>query len=64
MSASIPAADLSPGDVLMLSDYPIDLIDVDHSHPRVTWLRWSVCEKDVMCVSKDTLMTVLNYSDV
>ena len=64
MTRPIPASDLSPGDVLMLSDYPIDLIEVDHSHPRVTWIRWSVCEKDVMCVSSDTLMTVLNATDV
>jgi len=62
MSKVVAAGNLSPGDVLMLSDYPIDLIEVDH-YQRVTWLRWSVCEKDVMCVSNDTPMIVLNATD-
>jgi hypothetical protein len=29
MSASIPAADLSPGDIIMVDGVPVDIIEVD-----------------------------------
>ena len=62
MNVVTPASELCPGDILMLSDYAIDLTDVWHTGGMVT-LRWSVCEKDVMRVSRTTLFNVLGRLD-
>jgi hypothetical protein len=50
------ARDLCPGDVLLLGEYPVDLIEIDHSRCGLVALRWSVCDRDVMVVSSATPM--------
>ena len=63
MSQSVPACDLSPGDVIMLSDYPCDVLDIEHSRTGMTWIRWSICPEDIMGVSRTTLFNVLGRLD-
>ena len=61
--STVPACDLSPGDVIMLSDYPCDVLDIEHTRTGMTWIRWSTCHEDIMGVSRTTLFNVLGRLD-
>ena len=61
--STVPANELSPGDVILMGEYPCDLIDVSHDATGMTYVRWSVCPRDVMWVSSNTPINVLGRLD-